>query len=386
MGKTTLPNYQRIKQELLEDIAHGNYAPDQVFITQQEVCQRFQVSRITAERAINELVREGILISRRGQGTFVAQVSSPGQVGTTSFADTRKVVACIVSVTRSEHKTAIIRGVSDASREADCHLLFFDSSEKAEIEAINLERARKAGVQGIIIYPVDGYHNTDLFASLLQEGIPLVMVDRYYPHLSTEIVVPDHVAVGYEITRSLIEQGHRTIATLWQEVGCTATFERLIGYKQALREAHLPIDTDHSTLRSYPTLDEEQRRTLLTRWLRSSNPPTALLAVNSYILGLAWRDLLSLGIVAGKDLIITAMDKDETGVPLTSDSIGVTLPSYEMGSDAMRILLSHFQQAQIPNQHIVLPVTFPVSNSAILRPPLSDMEPVPGAVKASASS
>jgi DNA-binding LacI/PurR family transcriptional regulator len=106
----------------------------------------------------------------------------------------------------------------------------------------------------------------------LQEGMPLVMVDRYYPHLSTDIVVPDHVAAGYEITRSLIEQGHRIIATLWQEVECTATQERLIGYKQALREAHLQIDANLATLRSYPALDEEQRRALLTDWLRSPNP------------------------------------------------------------------------------------------------------------------
>jgi DNA-binding LacI/PurR family transcriptional regulator len=60
-----------------------------------------------------------------------------------------------------------------------------------------------------------------------------------------------------------------------------------------------------------------------------------LLAVNSYIIGLAWRDLLSLGIEAGKDLALTAMDKDETGVPLMPDSSVMILPSYEMGGEAL---------------------------------------------------
>jgi hypothetical protein len=55
-----------------------------------------------------------------------------------------------------------------------------------------------------------------------------------------------------------------------------------------------------------------------------------LLAVNSYIIGLAWRDLLSLGIEAGKDLALTAMDKDETGVPLMPDSAVMILPSYDL--------------------------------------------------------
>ena len=73
MEKPALPNYQRIKQELLQEIGLGNFRPDELFITQQEVCQRFQVSRITAERALNELVRDGILVRRRGLGTFVAE-------------------------------------------------------------------------------------------------------------------------------------------------------------------------------------------------------------------------------------------------------------------------------------------------------------------------
>jgi DNA-binding LacI/PurR family transcriptional regulator len=374
MEKPTLPNYQRIKQELMEDIARGHYAPDQVFITQQEACQRFQVSRITAERAINELVRDGILLRRRGQGTFVAQTSTPTQSGPKPFADTRRVIACIVSVTRSEHKTAIIRGVSDACREADCHLLFFDSNERAEIEAVNLQRALKAGVQGIIIYPVDGYPNTDVFVSLLQEGMPLVMVDRYYPHLSTDIVVPDHVAAGYEITKWLIEQGHKTIATIWQEVGCTASQERLIGYKQALREAHLQIDSNLATLRSYAALGEEERCALLASWLRSAHPPTVLLAVNSYILGIVWRDLLSLGVPIGENLVLAAMDKDETGVPLMPDLAGMALPSYEMGREAMRILLSRFQhdQAQTPSRHVVLPVTLRTPSSLALPASLTE--------------
>src|SRR5579862_3743797 len=98
MEKPIVPQYQRIKQQLLQDIESGNYSPDKLFITQQEVCQRFQVSRITAERALNELVRDGILIRRRGQGTFVAETSASQLNGnsnqTTLPAPT---IACIFS-------------------------------------------------------------------------------------------------------------------------------------------------------------------------------------------------------------------------------------------------------------------------------------------------
>ncbi|HLZ62065.1 MAG TPA: GntR family transcriptional regulator [Ktedonosporobacter sp.] len=359
MEKPTQPNYQRIKDALLQDIADGSYGPDQLFITQQEVCRRFQVSRITAERALNELVRDGVLVRRRGQGTFVAEpaVTYVPEGGISPFQDKLAVIGCIVSVTRSDHKTAIIRGVESICRETECHMLFFDSSESPEIEASNLRRAVKAGVAGIIIYPVDGTSNSEIFATIIQEGTPIVMVDRYYPTIPTDVVVPDNVAAGYEITKSLIEQGHRAIGTLWQEVNCTSVQERLVGYKQALREAHMPIDSEMAALRSYSALREAERRSLLASWLASPNAPSAILAANSYILGMVCIDLLHLGVQIGKDVVLAAMDKDDTGVPMTLGTASVILPSYQMGSEAMHILLNRLHNRHAPTRHVVLPVT-----------------------------
>src|SRR3712207_6188271 len=71
------PLYRHVKQELLAAIARGEYVADQPFITQREVCERFDVSTTTAVRALNELVAEGELVRRRGLGTFVAPKPAP---------------------------------------------------------------------------------------------------------------------------------------------------------------------------------------------------------------------------------------------------------------------------------------------------------------------
>jgi GntR family transcriptional regulator len=41
--------------------------------SEHELAERFQVSRLTVRQAISQLVQEGFLISRRGQGTFVTR-------------------------------------------------------------------------------------------------------------------------------------------------------------------------------------------------------------------------------------------------------------------------------------------------------------------------
>ncbi|MEV5546498.1 GntR family transcriptional regulator [Streptomyces sp. NPDC052309] len=61
--------------QLREMIARGEYRPDAPFTTQREICERFEVSMGTAVRALNELDQEGVLVRRRGRGTFVAEAA-----------------------------------------------------------------------------------------------------------------------------------------------------------------------------------------------------------------------------------------------------------------------------------------------------------------------
>ena len=73
------PLYQRVKRELVAAIESGEYPPDVPFVTQRKICERFGVSHATAVRALNDLVTEGYVIRRRGQGTFVAPRTAVGR-------------------------------------------------------------------------------------------------------------------------------------------------------------------------------------------------------------------------------------------------------------------------------------------------------------------
>jgi GntR family transcriptional regulator len=63
--------YARIEETIATEIAQGEYRPGDQLPTEDALLQRFQVSRITVRRAIQNLVRRGLLEIRRGLGTFV---------------------------------------------------------------------------------------------------------------------------------------------------------------------------------------------------------------------------------------------------------------------------------------------------------------------------
>jgi GntR family transcriptional regulator len=65
------PVYHQLNKILRELIRGGEYPLHHRFLTEREVSQRFGVSRATANKALSNLVAEGVLEFRKGVGTFV---------------------------------------------------------------------------------------------------------------------------------------------------------------------------------------------------------------------------------------------------------------------------------------------------------------------------
>lgn len=73
------PRFQVIKNFISQAIRDRTYPPDAQIPTEYELAKQFSVSRMTANRAVKELVSEGMLVRHQGLGTFVAmaQAESP---------------------------------------------------------------------------------------------------------------------------------------------------------------------------------------------------------------------------------------------------------------------------------------------------------------------
>ncbi|WP_318376523.1 GntR family transcriptional regulator [Enterobacter sp.] len=69
---SAVPVYLQLEQYLTRRICAGDLRPGDVIPSENELCQQFSVSRMTARKAVDYLVRQGKVERRRGQGTFVA--------------------------------------------------------------------------------------------------------------------------------------------------------------------------------------------------------------------------------------------------------------------------------------------------------------------------
>ncbi|MGH9397135.1 MAG: GntR family transcriptional regulator [Terriglobia bacterium] len=64
-----IPLYAQIREALREDLS--KMEPGQAIPTEPELQTRFEVSRITVRKAVDDLVTEGFLVRQQGRGTFV---------------------------------------------------------------------------------------------------------------------------------------------------------------------------------------------------------------------------------------------------------------------------------------------------------------------------
>ena len=69
-----MAKYEEITENIRNGILSGKYNPNEQLPLEKEMCEYYGVSRITIKKAVDELVIQGLIIKRRGSGTFVKAV------------------------------------------------------------------------------------------------------------------------------------------------------------------------------------------------------------------------------------------------------------------------------------------------------------------------
>lgn len=101
MGKQ--PLYSMVYESIKREISEGYLKPGALLPTEQELEDRFQVSRTTVRKAISQLRDEGYLRVRQGYGTTVLDVTTIQKLSQ---------ISSITETLRSEGHTVTVRSMS----------------------------------------------------------------------------------------------------------------------------------------------------------------------------------------------------------------------------------------------------------------------------------
>jgi GntR family transcriptional regulator len=91
------PLYAQLEGLLRHQIERGDWRPGDRVLSEQELANRYDISRMTARKALTMLVTDGVLVRHPGKGTFVAQAKVPAASTLTSFSTAMRDLGLTVS-------------------------------------------------------------------------------------------------------------------------------------------------------------------------------------------------------------------------------------------------------------------------------------------------
>ena len=66
------PLYLQLKRSIEDAVQRGLIGPGDALPSERDIAQKADISRVTVRKAVQDLVRSGVLVQRHGSGTFVA--------------------------------------------------------------------------------------------------------------------------------------------------------------------------------------------------------------------------------------------------------------------------------------------------------------------------
>ncbi|MCR4908341.1 MAG: LacI family transcriptional regulator [Lachnospiraceae bacterium] len=154
-----------------------------------------------------------------------------------------------------------------------------------------LEHAKRKNCDGILIACAD--FDSENIQELVKSDIPTVAIDYSCDGISS--VLSDNVEGGYQLTRYLLDKGHRRIAFIHGE-DTLVTKKRINGFRRAFREMGLPVPESMVVTGSFH--DAEKSADATEKLMALKDKPTAIMYPDdfSYLGGLTILEKLGLSI------------------------------------------------------------------------------------------
>jgi LacI family transcriptional regulator len=244
--------------------------------------------------------------------------------------------------------SAIARGVEEVIRERGLLLVTGSSDEEPDRERELALLFCERRVEGLLIVPTGNDHHYLL--PELRLGTTAIFIDRPPVFIEADTVLLDNVGGTRKGVEYLIEQGHRRIGMIGDDLAIFTARQRARGFHEALHDAG--IAADESIIRlgahSADTADEAARE-LLTL----PEPPTALFTGNNRITIGALRASAA----TGCRVALVGFDDLELAELLALPVTVIAYDPADLGRQAAELLLRRLEGDKRPPQTVILPTT-----------------------------
>ncbi len=217
---TVESKYEKIARVIREMIASGELTSGSKIPNENELSDRFQVSRNTVRDALGLLLNENLLVREKGRGTFVSQGYASRQettLGLLMYGLGSPVIGAFTDM--------VFEGArSETGHQSGCRLeLLYTDGQTSARDFMTM--ARERNMAGIMV--MGAKFADEAFFLEVAKRLPLVLLGKIIPGSAIPAVTPDATLAMRLALEHLFCLGHRRIAYL-------PSFLHHVGYREKL--------------------------------------------------------------------------------------------------------------------------------------------------------
>lgn len=343
--------YRQIYDKIKHDIDDGTYVPGQRLPSETILARLSGFSRITVNRALQELQLEGYITRRAGSGSYVNE----RRVQSESFG------LLIPELGETEIFGPICQGMVDA-QQTDGQFALVWGRSIADVkttpaqarEAVSGLLARK--VSGVFFAPLESDAESDDINQIITEmvdkaGLAMVLLDRdvvRYPERSKyDLVGIDNRRAGFIMTQHLIRSGCERVGFLGRLHMAPSCLARAAGYASAVMSQNGGLGAPFSEL--LDPSDSVGVRDFIER-----THPDGLVCSNDRTAAELITTLTALGVKVPDQVKIGAFDDVRyahlVSVPLTT----IRQPCAQLGAAAIRAMIERLKHRGMAARDILV--------------------------------
>ncbi len=286
------------------------------------------VSRMTARKAVNALIAEGLVERRAGVGIFVRGKD----VVTRRFAFVAGNLLWDAAVQMASSARKVML-------ESGAELVLNDSRGEEGAYLAELAALPSSGLDGAVVVSMHGERSDNAIRQLASTGFPVAVIDQAFKDEPIVSVASDNLAGGVMAARALISAGHRSLGFIG-DLDTDTVRIRWEGFRAAALGRGLRAPSVYK-IRGVGRLASWEASVcdLVKRILSLKRPPTAFFCSCDAVARFAMRTIASTGLSVPGDISLVGFDDDPIAEWTSPALTTVRQDFYAMGREAAKRLL-----------------------------------------------
>ncbi|WP_242847959.1 LacI family DNA-binding transcriptional regulator [Inediibacterium massiliense] len=319
-------------------------------ITIKDVAKKAGVSISTVSRVINGSKPVSSEIRQKVLQVIEETGYRPNPVARSLVMKKSQLIGVVVPDISNFFIGEILNGIEEVGKMYGYDMILCNTYADVEQEKRYLNFLKSKQVEGIIFMT---WKFQNIVDDLEHIDIPMVTINRNTRELEIPSVSIDNFEAAYEMTKYLIENGHKRIALIRNTLDQDAFgYDQYRGYKKALEEYNLPLEED---LIQYGNLKLDHSYEIVKEFIEKGNLPSAIFATSDVMAVGAINCLFDHGYKVPDDISVVGFNDIKLASIYRPKLTTIHQPIYDIGAVAMRMIVKQINGEEVDRKAVTLP-------------------------------